>query len=86
MLKSCLAAEWACYGLRTNSISPEYMDTILNEGDGIATHRKLWAERNPSGRMGSPSELTGTVVLLASTAGAYINDPDIVVDGGAIVF
>ncbi|KAJ5588299.1 oxidoreductase [Penicillium hordei] len=86
MLKSCLAAEWARYGIRTNSVSPGYMDTILNEGDGIATHRKIWAERNPTGRMGSPSELTGAVVLLASTAGTYINGSDIVVDGGAIVF
>ncbi|KAJ5123211.1 oxidoreductase [Penicillium atrosanguineum] len=86
MLKSCLAAEWARYGIRTNSVSPGYMDTVLNEGDGIALHRKIWAERNPSGRMGSPSELTGAIVLLASTAGTYMNGSDIVIDGGAIVF
>ncbi|KAJ6095483.1 oxidoreductase [Penicillium sp. IBT 16267x] len=85
MLKSCLAAEWARYGIRTNTVSPGYMDTILNEGDGIAEHRRIWAERNPSGRMGSPSELTGTIVLLASSAGSYINGSDIVVDGGATV-
>ncbi|KAL1859389.1 hypothetical protein Plec18167_006656 [Paecilomyces lecythidis] len=85
-LKNCLAAEWARYGIRTNSISPGYMDTILNEGDGIAEHRKIWASRNPSGRMGSPTELTGAVVLLASNAGTYMNGTDIVVDGGAIVF
>lgn len=86
MLKSCLAAEWARYGIRTNSVSPGYMDTVLNEGDGIAMHRRVWAERNPSGRMGTPSELTGAIVLLASTAGTYINGSDIVVDGGGIVF
>ncbi|KAJ5720982.1 oxidoreductase [Penicillium malachiteum] len=85
MLKSCLAAEWARYGIRTNTVSPGYMDTILNEGDGIAEHRRIWAERNPTGRMGSPSELTGTIVLLASSAGSYINGSDIVIDGGAIV-
>ncbi|KAJ5915811.1 oxidoreductase [Penicillium verhagenii] len=85
MLKSCLAAEWARYGIRTNTVSPGYMDTILNEGDGIAEHRRIWAERNPSGRMGRPSELTGTIVLLASSAGSYINGSDIVVDGGAVV-
>ncbi|KAI1309795.1 hypothetical protein F5Y03DRAFT_58118 [Xylaria venustula] len=85
-LKSCLAAEWARYGIRTNTISPGYMDTILNEGDGIAEHRQIWASRNPFGRMGSPSELTGAVVLLVSTAGSYINGADLVVDGGAIVF
>lgn len=85
-LKNCLAAEWARYGIRTNSISPGYMDTVLNEGHGIADHRKIWAARNPSGRMGGPSELTGTVVLLASDASTYINGTDIVVDGGAILF
>jgi NAD(P)-dependent dehydrogenase (short-subunit alcohol dehydrogenase family) len=85
-LKNSIAAEWAHYGIRTNTISPGYMDTILNEGDGIMKHRQIWAERNPSGRMGSPSELTGTVVLLASDAGTYINGTDIVVDGGQILF
>ncbi|KAL4798597.1 hypothetical protein BDV19DRAFT_396512 [Aspergillus venezuelensis] len=87
MLKSSLAAEWARYGIRTNTISPGYMDTILNEGDGLEDHRRIWGERNPFGRMGVPSELTGAVVLLASKeAGGYINGADIVVDGGGIVF
>ena len=85
-LKNCLAAEWARYGIRTNSISPGYMDTILNEGDGIAEHRRIWATRNPTGRMGGPSELTGAIVLLASSASTYLNGTDIVVDGGGIVF
>jgi NAD(P)-dependent dehydrogenase (short-subunit alcohol dehydrogenase family) len=86
MLKSCLAAEWARYGIRTNTVSPGYMDTILNEGDGLTEHRRLWAEKNPFGRMGTPGELTGAIVLLVSEAGSYINGADIVVDGGGIVF
>ncbi|KAL4779743.1 oxidoreductase [Aspergillus varians] len=86
MMKDCLAAEWARYGIRTNSISPGYMDTILNEGDGLEGHRRAWAERNPFGRMGVPRELTGVVVLLCSRAGGYINGADVVVDGGGIVF
>ncbi|KAK9428639.1 NAD(P)-binding protein [Lipomyces doorenjongii] len=86
MLKSCLAAEWARWGIRTNTISPGYMDTILNEGDGIAEARRTWCERNPSGRMGVPSELTSTAVMLSSHGATYINGTDIVVDGGGIVF
>ncbi|KAJ9667325.1 hypothetical protein H2201_002526 [Coniosporium apollinis] len=85
-LKNCLAAEWARYGIRVNSISPGYMDTILNEGAGLENARKIWAERNPMGRMGSPGELTGPLVLLCSAAGSFMDGADLVVDGGAVVF
>ncbi|KAK6614734.1 short chain dehydrogenase reductase family [Botrytis cinerea] len=40
-MKSCLAAEWSRYGIRTNTISPGYMDTILNEGDGLEEARNI---------------------------------------------
>jgi hypothetical protein len=80
-LKSSLAAEWARHGIRVNSVSPGYMDTVLNEGAGLAPVREIWARRNPMGRMGDPSELAGTVILLCSPAGRYINGADILVDG-----
>ncbi|GLA29964.1 oxidoreductase [Aspergillus phoenicis ATCC 13157] len=86
-MKNCLAAEWAQYGIHVNSISPGYMDTVLNEGDQLSGHRAVWADRNPMRRMGSPQELTGPVVLLCSdVGGSYINGADIVVDGGGLVF
>lgn len=37
-----LAREWARYGIRVNSISPGYMDTVLNEGDGLEEARETW--------------------------------------------
>lgn len=86
-MKASLAAEWAVHGIRVNSISPGYMDTILNAGDGnIKEARESWAARNPMGRMGSVGELDGVCVLLASRAGSYINGADFVVDGGGTVF
>jgi NAD(P)-dependent dehydrogenase (short-subunit alcohol dehydrogenase family) len=85
-LKSSLAAEWATYGITVNSISPGYMDTVLNEGDGLQEARDSWCDRNPMGRMGLPEEVAGTVVMLVSRAGRYINGADIVIDGGGIVF
>lgn len=85
-MKGSLAAEWARYGIRVNSISPGYMDTILNEGEGLEEQRQIWAKRNPFGRMGQPQELTGAIILLASRAGSYITGADIVVDGGLTVF
>jgi len=85
-LARCLAAEWTGYGIRVNTISPGYMDTILNEGEGLEEARKIWMERNPMRRMGTPRELTGPLVLLCSDAGSYINGTDLVVDGGSTVF
>ncbi|KAL4756057.1 uncharacterized protein BDW70DRAFT_166820 [Aspergillus foveolatus] len=84
--KSSLAAEWARYGIRVNSISPGYMDTILNEGDTLEQHRRAWMTRLPYGRMGQPEEITGAVILLCSPAGSYITGADILVDGGLTIF
>ncbi|CAD6447653.1 bd22cc01-b515-4430-a5a3-13b97dd1ba12 [Sclerotinia trifoliorum] len=85
-MKSCLAAEWSRYGIRTNTISPGYMDTVLNEGAGLEEARNIWTMRNPMGRMGNPEELSGALVLLCSRAGSYINGSDLIVDGGQTVF
>lgn len=86
MMKNCLAAEWAQYGIRVNSISPGYMDTILNEGEGLAECRSIWYSRTPMGRMGDPEELCGTIVMLCSGAGSYTTGVDIIVDGGSTLF
>ncbi|KAE8145934.1 hypothetical protein BDV25DRAFT_163509 [Aspergillus avenaceus] len=86
-MRNSLAAEWTRYGIRVNSISPGYMDTVLNEGADLEQWRQIWAERNPMRRMGSPQEITGPVVFLCSDiGGSYVNGTDIVVDGGGLVF
>ena len=81
-LSHSLAAEWACHGIRVNTISPGYMDTVLNDGPGLQKARDIWCSRNPMGRMGHPQEITGPIVLLCSKfGGAYMTGADIVVDG-----
>ena len=85
-MKSSLAAEWAVHGISVNSISPGYMDTVLNEGENLESLRQAWARRTPYGRMGQPEEVTGAVIMLASRAGSYITGADILVDGGLTVF
>ncbi|KAF8155861.1 hypothetical protein B0H34DRAFT_798958 [Crassisporium funariophilum] len=86
-LTRSLAAEWAVHGIRVNSLSPGYMDTpmIALEGRG-SVGRQMWEERNPMGRVGDPTELTGAVVLFCSPAGRYITGVDLLVDGGAHIF
>lgn len=81
MMCKNLAAEWGRYGITVNSISPGYMDTILNEGGGLDEHRKIWLARTPLGRMGGRDELNGAVVLLCSDAARFITGSDIKIDG-----
>lgn len=81
-LVKSLAAEWAVDGVRVNSISPGYQDTILNAGEGkIREARAVWNERNPMGRMGAVGEMDGMCVLLCSRAGSYMTGSDYVIDG-----
>ena len=77
----CLAAEWAEYGVRVNSLSPGYMDTRLNVSDDLTDVLPTWFERTPMGRMGLKEELIGPVVLLASSAGGFMTGSDLRVDG-----
>lgn len=81
-LKTSLAAEWAQYGIRVNSISPGCMDTRMLQIVDSPGIRKLLEERVPMGRAGDPSELAGAIILFCSPAGKYITGVDIFVDGG----
>jgi NAD(P)-dependent dehydrogenase (short-subunit alcohol dehydrogenase family) len=69
--------------VRVNSIAPAYFETDLTEG--MRTHAVL-SQRNlaqtPLGRFGTPNELSGAVVFLASDASAYVSGHSLVVDGG----
>jgi 2-deoxy-D-gluconate 3-dehydrogenase len=78
-----MANEWSKHGINTNAIAPGYMAT-----DNTAPLRadKERSEdilsRIPAGRWGTPADLAGTVVFLASAASDYINGYTIAVDGG----
>ena len=86
-LTRSLAAEWARYGIRVNSISPGYMDTVQTQGPGIQGAKDIWVSRNPMGRMGQPEELEGAIVLLCGRrSGSYMNGTDIILDGGQSLF
>ena len=79
-LKSSLAVEWARYGIRVNSVSPGYMDTLPLQAIGSGL-RSTWEARNPMGRIGDPSDLAGAIILFCSPAGRYITAVDMIVDG-----
>ena len=78
-----LATEWAQHQINVNAIAPGYMATNntqqLRED---AERSKEILDRIPAGRWGSPDDLKGPVVFLASSASDYINGYTIAVDGG----
>ena len=78
-----LANEWAASGININAIAPGYMATdntkALRE-DPVRS--KAILDRIPAGRWGTPQDLAGVAVFLASSASDYVNGHVLVVDGG----
>jgi NAD(P)-dependent dehydrogenase (short-subunit alcohol dehydrogenase family) len=80
MLGKSLAAEWAAYKIRVNTISPGYMDTALNRVPALDAQKKQWIERTPMSRLGDVNELNHLAVFLASNASSYMTGSDILID------
>jgi 2-deoxy-D-gluconate 3-dehydrogenase len=78
-----LANEWAKAGITVNAIAPGYMAT--DNTAALRADEKRSSEilsRIPAGRWGTPEDLMGTAVFLASEASSYVNGTYIAVDGG----
>jgi 2-deoxy-D-gluconate 3-dehydrogenase len=78
-----MANEWAKQNINVNAIAPGYMatdNTAPLRADPVRSKDIL--ERIPAGRWGTPDDLKGVVVFLASEASNYVNGYTIAVDGG----
>lgn len=83
-LTKALSNEWASRGININAIAPGYMMTDMNtELTNPENPRyKEITNRIPQRRWGSPVDLQGIAIFLASHASDYINGAIIPVDGG----
>ncbi|MEL6182563.1 MAG: SDR family oxidoreductase [Myxococcota bacterium] len=84
-LTKTLSIEWASAGVRVNAVAPGF---ILS--GGLNTYpeavQRMAAEmmpQNPSGRIGTESEVSAAVAFLLSPAAAFITGETLKVDGGA---
>jgi 2-deoxy-D-gluconate 3-dehydrogenase len=78
-----MANELAPHGINVNAIAPGYMATDNTEQlRADAARNKAILERIPAGRWGTPDDLKGAVVFLASPAADYMHGFTIAVDGG----
>jgi gluconate 5-dehydrogenase len=79
LLTQGMCADWAPHGIQVNALAPGYITS------GMADPRldsQAIAARTPAARLGTPDDLTGTLIYLASSASDFVNGQIIYVDGG----
>lgn len=82
-LTKTLGEAWARDGIRVNGIAPGLVPTKLTS---VTTdhpeRREASIKRIPLRRMGTPEDMAGAALFLASPLSAYITGQTLVVDGG----
>lgn len=79
-LTKSMAVELSKNNIRVNCVSPGYIATEVVTDWTEQTQD--WINRTPQKRMGSPDEVCGAYLYLASDASTYATGSEIVVDGG----
>lgn len=82
-LTKSLAQAWASDGIRVNGIAPGFVDTKLTK---VTTQNPARLQRALAGipmqRLGSPQDMAGAALFLASPLAAYVCGQTLRVDGG----
>ena len=82
-LTMALSNEWASKGVCVNAIAPGYIATDNTQSlQDDPERNQAILSRIPAGRWGTPADIAGSVVFLASQASDYINGSILTVDGG----
>ena len=84
-LTRTMALELARDKIRVNAIAPGYIATELNEAYWDTDGGKRMIAHVPMQRLGSPEELDGPLLLLASDAGSFMTGSVLTVDGGHLL-
>ena len=83
LLTKALALELSPLGVRVNAIGPGFTATPLNpKAREDAAYMANFATRIPLGRIGTPEDIAGPAVFLASDMARYITGVTLPVDGG----
>ena len=83
-LTKSLAAELAGDGILTNCVAPGWVETDMTE-DALEQGRDAIAAVIPLGRVGTPEEIGGAVLFLASDLSSFVNGEILNVNGGAVL-
>jgi NAD(P)-dependent dehydrogenase (short-subunit alcohol dehydrogenase family) len=83
-LTKCLAVEWGEHGINVNAVAPTFIATPGTEPalEDPAFRADVEERIAALHRIGTPDDVTGAVVFLASPAASLITGQTILVDGG----
>jgi NAD(P)-dependent dehydrogenase (short-subunit alcohol dehydrogenase family) len=82
-LTKSLAVAWAEDGVRVNAIAPGWIETPMTmPARSDAARNRAILDRTPLGRWGTPDDIVGPVLFLASDAARFVTGALLVVDGG----
>jgi 2-dehydro-3-deoxy-D-gluconate 5-dehydrogenase len=82
-LTKALANEWAPHGVNVNAIAPGYITTDNTQAlQNDPQRNQAILTRIPAARWGTPHDLTGATIFLASDAATYIHGTTLPIDGG----
>jgi NAD(P)-dependent dehydrogenase (short-subunit alcohol dehydrogenase family) len=82
-LTKSLAVAWAEDGIRVNAIAPGWIETPMTvPARADAARNRAILDRTPLGRWGTPDDLVGPALFLASESASFITGTVLVVDGG----
>ena len=85
-LTRAMTAEWAGEGLQINAIAPGYIHTEMTQNLIDDESFNSWiVGRTPAHRWGTPADLAGPAVWLASDGSDYVNGQVVFIDGGMTV-
>jgi len=85
-LTRTLGEAWAIDGIRVNGIAPGLVDTKMTKVTTSNPQRlQSTLERIPLHRLGTPKDMAGVALFLASDLSAYVVGQTIPVDGGLIL-
>ncbi|MBA62643.1 MAG: hypothetical protein CMJ76_09795 [Planctomycetaceae bacterium] len=77
------ALEWGEHGVRVNGLAPGFILTDLTQKLWSLEQMQQWGKINtPQRRLGTPQDMVGTALFLASEASAFLTGQTIYVDGG----
>lgn len=83
MLTRAMCAEWAPHNVQVNGLAPGYILTDLTAPLAADAKFDGWVKtRTPAARWGTPADLCGACVFLASPASDFVNGQILVIDGG----